>query len=239
MDSSISNSVEQEFPGQPAGLTHRLTVWFISTAAYWLICAVCCTLRWQVEGWEHHQGILSRGKRIIYVFWHGRILMGIYFFRKRSIVVMTSRSREGDYIARLLRLFGNGSARGSSSRGSRRALVEMIRELRRKRDVAFTIDGPRGPRYMAKPGAAWLAAKTGDAILPFNISCKERWVISSWDRFQIPKPFTRALVLIGEPIYVRHEATALELDEAQQEIQRSLDELRQRGDSHWGDRPES
>ncbi len=220
------------------GALHRILVWAISTAGYLSIRVICCTVRWQVEGLEHHRRILEGGRRIIYAFWHGRILMATYFWRNRGIVVMTSRSREGDYIARLIRLFGYGSARGSSSRGSRRALVEMIRELRRNSDVAFTIDGPRGPRYTAKPGAAWLAARTGHAVMPFHISCRGKWVLSSWDRFQIPKPFTRALVLIAEPIYVRHEATEQDIDIAQEQIQRSLDELRRRGDSYWGEQPE-
>ncbi len=236
MDSSVANEVELESPTRSRGLLHRFLVWLVSTAGSCAVRAICSTVRWQVEGMEHHQGILDRGNRIIFVFWHGRILMATYFWRNRRIVVMTSRSREGDYIARLIRLFGYGAARGSSSRGGRRALVEMIRELRRDTDVAFTIDGPRGPRYVAKPGAAWLAAKTGDAVLPFHISCRHRWVLSSWDRFQIPKPFTRVLVLIGAPIYVRPEANEQELDEAQQLIQQSLDDLRERGDSRWGPR---
>ena len=238
MDSSTSRELEQESGPGRNDLRHRLAVWFISTASYWVIRAICSTLRWQVEGMERHTSILNSGRRIIYTFWHGRILVGTYFWRNRGIVVMTSRSREGDYIARLIRLFGYGSVRGSSSRGSRRALVEMIRELRRNLDVAFTIDGPRGPRYIAKPGAAWLAAKTGDAVMPFNFSCRDKWVVSSWDRFQIPKPFTRVLLLIGDPIYVRAEATEQELEEAQQRIQHSLDELRKRGDSYWGEVPE-
>jgi len=237
MDSSTPNVVEQEPPDRPSGLMHRLAVWFISTASYCLIHAICGTLRWKVEGMEHHQSILDGGRKVIFAFWHGRILMATYFWRKRGIVVMTSRSREGDYIAKLIKLFGYGSARGSSSRGGRRALVEMMRELRCKRDVAFTIDGPRGPRYVAKPGAAWLSAKTGDAVLPFPISCRKRWVVSSWDRFHIPMPFSRVLVLIGAPILVRAEATEEELEATQQRIQQSLDELRQRGDYHWGDKP--
>lgn len=234
MDSSVFDQLEQDAPKISGGLLHRITVWFISTASYAVIHAICCTLRWRIEGLEHYQSILGQGKRIIYAFWHGRILMATYFWRNRGIVVMTSRSREGDYIARLIRLFGYGAARGSSSRGGRRALVEMIRELRRNSDVAFTIDGPRGPRYVAKPGAAWLAAKTGHAVMPFHISCRRSWVLSSWDRFHIPLPFTQALVLIHEPVLVRSEASEEELDEAQQKIQRALDDLRQRGDAHWG-----
>ncbi len=233
MDSSVAREVETEAEARLSSPFHRLMVWLISTVGSWVIRAICYTVRWQIEGMEHHAAVLADSKRIIYVFWHGRILMATHFWRNRGIVVMTSKSREGDYIARLIQLFGYGAARGSSSRGSRRALLDMIRVLRNDRDVAFTIDGPRGPRYVAKPGAAWLAAKTGNAILPFHISCRDKWDLSSWDRFQIPKPFTRALVLIDAPIYVSKEAAEKELEEAQQKVQRSLDQLRERGDSYW------
>ena len=159
--------------------------------------------------------------------------MATYFYRDRGIVVMTSQNRDGEYIARVIRRFGYGAARGSSSRGSRRALVEMIRELGRGRDVAFTIDGPRGPRYVAKPGASYLAWKTGDAVLPFHITARNCWTLSSWDHFMIPKPFSPVLVLIAPPIYVKPEATEQDIDEAQRQIQGALDALRDRGDSRW------
>jgi lysophospholipid acyltransferase (LPLAT)-like uncharacterized protein len=239
MDSSIANDAGEEPRDQSRGLAHRCLVWLISTAGYLAIRAIGCTLRWQIEGWDHFQGVHDSGRRVIYAFWHGRILMGTYFWRNRGIVVMTSRSRDGDYIARVIRLLGYGVARGSSSRGSHRALAEMIRELCRNKDVAFAMDGPRGPRYVAKTGAAWLAAKTGNAVLPMHLTPRGKWVLSSWDHVHIPKPFTRTLLLLGEPIYVRQEATEQELEEAQKKIQQSLDDLRKRGDSYWGRHPVS
>jgi lysophospholipid acyltransferase (LPLAT)-like uncharacterized protein len=176
---------------------------------------------------------VEAGERIIYTFWHGRIFMATYFWRDRGIVVMTSQNRDGEYIARVIRRFGYGAARGSSSRGGRRALVEMIHEMRRDKDVAFTIDGPRGPRYEAKPGAVWIAAKTGNAIFPFHISPERKWTLNSWDHFQIPKPFSRVLVLMAPPIYVSAEATQQQMDEAQRELQNSLMHLLERGDNYW------
>jgi lysophospholipid acyltransferase (LPLAT)-like uncharacterized protein len=161
--------------------------------------------------------------------------MATYFWRKRGIVVMTSRNRDGEYIAGVIRRLGYGAARGSSSYGGRRALVEMIHDMRKKKDVGFTIDGPTGPRYVAKPGAVWIASKTGDAVFPFHISADKRWVLNSWDLFQIPKPFSRVLVLMGEPIYVEADASEEQLQAAQQRLQASLDELLERGDTHWGE----
>jgi hypothetical protein len=109
----------------------------------------------------------------------------------------------------------------------------MIREVRKNKDVGFTIDGPRGPRYVAKPGAVWIASKTGSAIFPFHISAEKTWTLRSWDQFLIPKPFTRARVLMAPPIYVKPDASEQEVAEAQTLLQKVLDEMRMRGDSHW------
>ena len=210
-----------------------LRLWLVSQAGYWAIRILGRSLRWEVEGWDNHRSISAEGKRLIYTFWHGSIFMATYFWRNRGIVVMTSQNRDGEYIARVIRRFGYGAARGSSSRGGRRALVEMIRELEAERDVAFAIDGPRGPRYVAKPGAVWIAARTGSAILPFHISAERRWELRSWDRFQIPKPFSRARVLIAPPISVPAAASEAEIEAAQARLQRVLDDMRERGDGHW------
>ncbi|MGD0309056.1 MAG: lysophospholipid acyltransferase family protein [Acidobacteriota bacterium] len=208
-------------------------IWLISLLGYWAIRLIGGTLRWQVEGWENLRSIQAANKNTIYTFWHGRIFMGTYFFRNLGIVVMTSQNQDGEYIARVIQRFGYGVARGSSTRGSTGALVEMIRELRNKHDVAFSIDGPTGPRYVAKPGAVWIASKTGDAVFPFNLSAEKKWVLNSWDHFQIPKPFSRVLVLMGAPIYVKENATEAELEDFQRQLQHSLEDLLYRSDAHW------
>lgn len=232
MDATTDDSNELDARIGPSPV-EKLKISLISLLGYWAIRVIGSTLRWQVEGWENFRSIQAANKNTIFTFWHGRIFMGTYFFRNRGIVVMTSRNRDGEYIARVIKRFGYGAARGSSTRGGKRALVEMIHELRKKRDVAFTIDGPRGPRYVAKPGAVWIASKTGDAIFPFHMSPQKKWVLNSWDHFHIPKPFSRVLVLMGEPIYVKENASEDELAESQQALQRSLDALRHRGDSFW------
>lgn len=211
----------------------RIRAWLISQVGYWTILLLGKTVRWEVQGWENHRSIESADKRIIYTVWHGRMFLATYFWRNRGIVVMTSQNRDGEYIARVIRRLGYKAARGSSSRGGRRALVEMIQEMRQNNDVGFTIDGPRGPRYVAKPGAAWIASKTGSAIFPFHISSEKKWVLQSWDHFEIPKPFTRALVLMATPIYVKPDATEQELESAHHQLQCTLDEVRERGDAHW------
>ncbi len=164
--------------------------------------------------------------------------MSTYYFRNRGIVVMTSQNRDGEYIARVIRRFGFEAARGSSTRGSRGAIVECLRAVKDGKDLGLTIDGPRGPRYVAKPGAAYLAWKSGHPVMPFNISVEKKWVMRSWDHFQIPKPFSRAVILLGEPIYVDAKATDEQIQAAERRIQTSLDELRDRGDCWWGGVPD-
>lgn len=194
-------------------------------AFYILIRAIGWTIRFEVEGWEKFEAIERAGKLPIYAFWHDRIFAGTYFFRNRGIVVITSQSLDGEYIARFIQRLGYGSVRGSSTRGGVGALVEMIRLMRSGSSMAFTVDGPRGPRYQAKTGALLLAKKTKNPLLPFVVECRNFWTVKSWDRLQIPKPFTRARLIIGEPLYVPGEAGNEDVEAARQKLQETLDQL--------------
>src|SRR5258708_31026724 len=156
-----------------------------------LIRLIGCTVRWQVEGWENFEATTRTNSIPIYTFWHNRVFLATYFWQRRRIVVMTSQSFDGEYIARFIQRFGYGAARGSSTRGGIGALVEMVRLVRAGCPTAFTIDGPKGPRYVAKMGPVLLAKKTGQPILPFTITAKSFWQAKSWDLLQVPKPFTR------------------------------------------------
>ena len=202
----------------------RLIIRLAGLLLYWLIRVLGATLRVEVIGWEN----FTDEEPLIYCFWHNRIPVATYFWRRRGIVVMSSRSFDSEYIARFIQRFGYGAARGSSTRGARAALIQMIRAVKAGRSAAFSIDGPRGPLYQAKPGAVLLAAKTGAALLPFSISLDRCWRLPSWDGIQIPKPFARAVVVIGERLYVREELN--ETDLKHQHLQRALEELRERSD---------
>lgn len=184
------------------------------------------------------ESIRSAGQRVIMAFWHGRIFTATYCFRNRGIVVLTSRNRDGEYIARVIQRFGYGAARGSSTRGSHGATVEALRALKNGKDVGVTMDGPQGPRYVAKRGAAFIARKSGSPVVPFSISVEKKWVMHSWDHFQIPKPFSRAIVLVGDPVYVDAGSTAEEMETVEARIQQTLDELRDRGDRQWNGEPD-
>lgn len=207
-------------------LNKRLAIRAADLAFYAAIKAIGSTVKFEILGGEHLDSIETAGKIPIYTFWHDRIFLGTYYFRNRSIVVMTSQSFDGEYIARFIQRLGYGAIRGSSSRGGSRALVEMIRAMRAGLAMAFSVDGPRGPRYVARPGPILLARKTGNPILPFIIEPKNFWTAKSWDQMHIPKPFTRAAVFIGKPIYVSPKSDA---DSKLAELQSSLDALVERG----------
>ncbi|HEX8338592.1 MAG TPA: lysophospholipid acyltransferase family protein, partial [Pyrinomonadaceae bacterium] len=149
-----------------------------------LIRAVGATLRFRVEGREHWDEAARGGALPIYTFWHDRIFAGTYFFRGRRIVIMTSQSFDGEYIARFIQRLGYGAVRGSSTRGGVGALVELARLVRRGCPAGFSIDGPRGPRHVAKMGAVLLAKKTGQPVLPFGVNAERFWSLKSWDRMQ-------------------------------------------------------
>ena len=202
----------------------RLTVRAAGLVFRLLIGALGATARFRVEGWEHWEAAWRGGPPIL-AFWHEQIFLTTYYFRGRRIVVMTSQSFDGEYIARFIQRFGYGAARGSSTRGGVGALVEMARLVRRGFAAGFTVDGPRGPRRVAKTGALLLAKKTGRPVLPFAVTAARSWRLGSWDRLQIPAPFTRASVRLGAPIGVSADADAGELEARRAELQRALDRL--------------
>jgi lysophospholipid acyltransferase (LPLAT)-like uncharacterized protein len=210
-------------------LKQRLAIRLAAYALYILIKLIGYTLRYEVDGEDPRPRIREAGKTPIFAIWHNRIFASIYFMRGDGIVVLTSKSFDGEYIARFLTKFGFGSVRGSSSRGGVRGMVEMIRLIRAGLPMAFTVDGPRGPRYEAKSGPVVLAKKTGNPILSFVVECERFWQVKSWDRLQIPKPFSRARVFYAEPVSVPEDADDDVIEEKRSELQAKLNEAVERG----------
>jgi len=215
-------------------LQQRLKASLIGIVGYFFISLIGRTIRWQSEGQGYLDEIYKSGHRAIFTFWHGRIFPATYYWRKRGIVVMTSMNLDGEAIAQCIQRFGYGAARGSSSRGGLRALGQLVRDIKQGKDAAFTIDGPRGPRYVAKQGPILLGFKTGAAVLCFHISLKRKIQLKSWDEFQIPLPFTTAVVLIAPPIWVPPDATEVHLRDLHERMQKTLDDLRARGEAWFG-----
>jgi len=209
-------------------LVKRLQIATIAALGYPLISLLGRTLRWRVEGLQHFEGVLASGRQPVMAFWHGRILPATVYFRGRGIVVMTSENFDGEWIARIIERFGYGTARGSTSRGGRRALLQLVRDMKAGRAAGFAVDGPRGPARVAQPGAVWLAGAAGQPLLPFHLEASRYWELSSWDRTQIPKPFSTVALVVGEPIVAGPQPSESELEAVRVELEARLRTLEAR-----------
>jgi lysophospholipid acyltransferase (LPLAT)-like uncharacterized protein len=206
----------------------RLQAASIAAVGYPLINLLGRTLRWRVDGLQHLERVAASGHQPIIAFWHGRILPGTLYFQRRGIVVMTSENFDGEWIARIIHRFGYRTARGSTSRGARKAMLQLVREMAKGRGTGLTLDGPRGPARVAQPGAVWLAKATGNPVVPIHLEASSHWTLGSWDRTQVPKPFARVSLAIGEPLYLPRDADDDALDRARAELERRLSSLEQR-----------
>jgi lysophospholipid acyltransferase (LPLAT)-like uncharacterized protein len=217
-----------------ASRSKRVHARLISTLGYPLIAALGSTFRWRAEGAEHYQRVLDSGRQPIMAFWHGRILPATVYFRKRGIVVITSENFDGEWIAGIIERFGYGTARGSSSRGAVKALVQLKRDMAAGKPAAFTLDGPRGPAKIAQAGAIWLAKATGNPIIPFHIEADRYWTANSWDRTQIPKPWSAVAIAIGEPMEIAVDSDERAIEEGRRALEAHLQALEARAAAMLG-----
>jgi lysophospholipid acyltransferase (LPLAT)-like uncharacterized protein len=216
---------------RPSGFNfwQKIEIGFIGFTGWLLVWLIGTTIRFRIEGRENLDECREQQQPVILSFWHNQIFCQTFVFRFQQIVVMTSRHFDGEYIAKIIRKFGYGTARGSSTKGAVRALLELKKHLAQGRDVAITVDGPKGPKYRVKPGIVFLARKTGAPIITLHSEPEEYWELSSWDHFRIPKPFTKALVTIGDPFYVSpEEDDMVNLARYQNEIDRVRRDCEQR-----------
>jgi len=191
------------------------------------------TLRIKWIGEENLNPIREDKGRVLYAFWHGRMLILSYSHRWQKIHVLISQHRDGELIASIIERLGFATIRGSTTRGGTKAIFEMAKKGVDGYDVAITPDGPKGPRFKVQPGTIYIAQRSGLPIIPVTNSAKSRWTLSSWDGFLIPKPFSKAVIMIGEPIYVSPESTPQELEEKKEELEKKLVELTQKADSYF------
>ncbi|MFU8857709.1 MAG: lysophospholipid acyltransferase family protein [Deferrisomatales bacterium] len=164
------------------------------------------TCRFRQQGAEDGLSEARAEGAVLWAFWHNRLLGPLVPYRDQKAGVVISQSRDGELIARVVEGFGYVALRGSSSRGGSQALRALLRHLRSGRDVAFTPDGPRGPRYTVRPGLAYLAARTGRPVVPLGVAYSRKAVFSSWDRFQVPLPFSTVLLQVAQPLFFPTDA---------------------------------
>jgi lysophospholipid acyltransferase (LPLAT)-like uncharacterized protein len=222
---SISAHYDTRLPTLP--WSRRAQIPLLAAAVYSLIRLLGPTLRYEVLGWHHAENVHASGKRIIWSFWHRIIIPIVWWHRNHSVVVMNTTAFDGQWTRKVIEWLGFGTAQGSSSRGGLRGLAVMARRLKEGRDCAFTIDGPRGPRYVAKPGPVMLARKTGCPVMVFHIGVdRGKTFTNTWDHFLLPMPFARAVILFAPPIYVPPDANPQELEAKHAEMQRELERVR-------------
>ena len=213
----------------------RMQIPAIAWAAYRFLHLIGPTLRFEIIGVANAIQIRDTGEPGIGAFWHRCIFPAIWMWRNRGIVVLNTVNFDGQWTRRVIERLGFGTAQGSSTRGALEGLMVMAKRLEEGRHVAFTIDGPRGPRYVAKPGPVMLARKTGRPIYVFHIGVeKARTLERAWDKMQIPHPFSRA-VMVGAPlIFVSPDADAEELKRKHAEMQAALERVRDVAESWFG-----
>jgi lysophospholipid acyltransferase (LPLAT)-like uncharacterized protein len=236
-----SAAVEPEQPSiSEAGrfsFRQRISLWFISWASYLAISLIGPTLRYSIS-WEEPPSTpdATYEKPMIYCFWHRAVFPSAWLWRKTGIAVMVSRSFDGEYIARTLEKLGFVAERGSSSRGGATALLGLRSQLEKGVSVVFTIDGPRGPKYVAKPGPVLLSQISAVPMAAFYVALNDAWVLNTWDALMIPKPFSKALVRLSAKVQVPAEAgaagTETQIVEFQQQLQAALERVTSFAEEH-------
>jgi lysophospholipid acyltransferase (LPLAT)-like uncharacterized protein len=207
--------------------SRRIQIPFIAAAVYGVIRTLGPTLRYEVLGWQHAERVYAAKRQCIWAFWHRVIIPIVWWYRNHGVVVMNTTAFDGQWTRKVIEWLGFGTAQGSSSRGGLRGLAVMARRLEEGVDCAFTIDGPRGPRYVAKPGPVMLARKTGCPIMVFHIGVERgKTFEKTWDHFLLPAPFARTAILFAPPIYVPSDASAEVMEAKHAEMQRELERVR-------------
>lgn len=194
------------------------------------------TWRFEVIAEEGVTPILfgERSPNKIFCFWHQCVLPCTLYFRHSHAVILISRSFDGELITRTLRCFGYDAVRGSSSRGGSEGLRGLVNVLETGRTAIFTADGPRGPIYQTKMGPVRLAHLSGAPIGVFHLEPERAWTMKSWDRFLVPKPFTRIAVSWAQWVEVPSDLDSEAYEAYRQKLNDALECARQRARAHFG-----
>jgi lysophospholipid acyltransferase (LPLAT)-like uncharacterized protein len=217
----------------------RAQIPVIAGAGVALVRTIGPTLRIETPGWVHANRVHAAGRQCIFSFWHRGLFPMLWNSRDQSIFVLNSTNFDGQWAARVTRAMGFGTVLGSSSRGGLRGLATLAQRIAEGHDAAVTVDGPRGPRYVAKPGPVLLAQRSGAPIICFHAHSDRAYTFKrSWDLLQIPFPFSRVVVAAGPPIEVPAKADRGMLHHKLEEMQQMLEGLRDTAESWFSLSPE-
>ena len=199
-----------------------------------IIRLISMTYRIIVINPEIEKSIFARGEVPVYISWHQRFFPGITFFAQRHhISIMISKSKDGDYISKIVHILGWTPVRGSSTKGGKEALDELKRRAQEGCTIGHIIDGPKGPFGVVKPGLLVIAQHSGMPILPAIVSSEKRWVFNSWDKFMVPKPFSRVIIMFDKETYIPSDIDSDEFERLRLSIQERLYELYREADDYW------
>lgn len=231
---------QEGFGRSVSGGLRDLRSLLLGSLAAVVIRMIFATIRWERRGFDPNASPWRDDTGAIFAFWHGRMLMVPRHYTgtvrrsrrpSRRGFMLISQHGDGRIIAWAIRLLGISSVAGSSTRGGRAALMRLVREAKGGADIGITPDGPKGPRYVCKPGVALIAQQSGLPVYPFSYSVERCWRVRSWDGMIVPKPFSRGIVILGEPIHIPHTISA---EAGAQQIQDALNECTERADRWWG-----
>ena len=209
----------------PFTRVERILLTLISWATTIAVRLIGPTMKFAVSC-EENSPISLEQRPFVYSFWHQCTFAATYLWQDLDIRVMSSTSFDGEFTARMIRRFGFVPVRGSSSRGAVRGLLGMRKEIEAGYTVAFTIDGPRGPRFVTKPGPVLLARASGVPMAVFHIAIDRKWTLNTWDRLLVPKPFSRALMRVGSLIPVPQDIRSEDVEHYNTLLQSSLDRVK-------------
>jgi len=200
----------------------------------WFIDILFLTIRIKYKNFEKVKSLMD-SKKFIFAFWHSRILPVAYTHKGYNAAIMVSQSEDGEIIAQVIYRQGHEPVRGSSSRGGREALEQIKLALKKKiRPGVIIPDGPQGPRFKVQHGIINLAKKTGYPLICVTASFKKMKVFSSWDRFVLPYPFTKCLIIYGNPFYVPEDADITKLEELRKKLEVEMNKITKEADNTFG-----
>ena len=213
-----------------------LKLWLIGWLGKGLVDLIFSTMRIQVIGWEKARAEIE-SRRCIAAFWHSRILMVSYLYKGWGGAVLVSKSKDGEIMTQVLKRQGHETIRGSTSRHGVQAMAKLIKALKADiRPGVVVPDGPRGPRFRVQPGVITLAQKTGYPIVPISYSAKRLKVFNSWDRFILPRPFSKGRVIYGAPISVPSDLDGKARELYREKLEDELNRITRTVDHYYGHR---
>lgn len=209
--------------GIKAGLLHIVGMALLHS----FVSVLCKTVRIESKNFDQLKSFMNSDKKFIVAFWHGTMLIPWYIFRGNSIAALVSKSKDGELLNRVLEKWGYDVVRGSSRDGGKIALETMTNKVSQNSSIAITPDGPTGPPFVMKAGTVIIAHRSGLPIFFVGVNCKNSIKLNSWDKFEIPKPFSKINCVFSDPVYISDKLNREEISNKIKDCQIILNSLQE------------